>query len=338
MKNKKLSLAVLIMAISAFVSIAVVSCKKDRSERNTNKEQEIQSADNMDDYLISFKEKLLSAPKGGETIGIEQAQRDLGNLLNFTFGDANYATNIFQHDTLIGKLRSTDGQVELFQLAATYEDLASKIRDAYYKINLPEKSVYYISCSFDDTAKDEDLDVILILTTRAYIEQEQERASAGWRSGNRSGTCDGQLVGIWGAPEVVEDLLHNNMGTPSCVNGGRLYYSDNATSYIDSKGPDMQDPNTVSGYKLYHGETYISSMDLSKICLQFSELLLYYNNVVDLFQNYRNSFFPVIPSNRVALQYYLNYREETVGSLRTAYWRLKIDYAKPNCTDAEPEL
>lgn len=340
MKNKKLSLAVLIMAITAFVSVTVISCKKDRDEqRTTNKEQEIQSADNMDDYLISFKEKLLSAQKGGETVCLEQAQQDLGNLLNYDFGDANYATNIFQNDTLKGKVKLTNGQVELAQLALTYLNMAQQVREKFHQVNLPNKSVYSITSSFDNSDKNNDVDVTIVLTTRGYSETEIERSFTGWRSGNRKGTCEGLLVGVRGAPEVVTDRLNDNMGEISCANGGRVYFTEQETSYKDSKDSDMLDNNTDSGHKLYFGATYYQNLDLSTICLSEAELNRYYNNATNLINTHGNTFYPIIPSDHLALQYYISYMEDISGTgLKIAYWRIFIYHGKANCTDSQPDL
>ena len=70
MKNRNLFIATLL--VTAAVSVAVVSCKKEKQEASSsnNTEQAVQSADNMDEYLISFKKKLLSAQKGDETISL----------------------------------------------------------------------------------------------------------------------------------------------------------------------------------------------------------------------------------------------------------------------------
>ena len=104
---------------------------------------------------------MLSAEKGGETITLEQAERDLGNLLNFDFGDANYATNVLHYDTVYSKLSSTNGQVDYSHLACTYQDLFSQVIDTYLQVNLPEKNVYAISCDFDANKKTKQLVLLL---------------------------------------------------------------------------------------------------------------------------------------------------------------------------------
>ena len=148
MKKKNLFIATLLVV--AATTVAVVSCKKEKQDQLLNNDvQAVESADNMDEYLMAFKKKLLTAEKGGETISLEQAERDLGNLLNFDFGDANYATNVLHYDTVLSKLSLSNGQVDLSQLACTYQDLFNQVKDAYHQVNLPEKSVYSISCIFN---------------------------------------------------------------------------------------------------------------------------------------------------------------------------------------------
>ncbi len=99
MKTKKLLITLAVMIVAT--AVAFVSCKKEKQElTSNNSEQNAPCFDNMDEYLISFKNKLLSAQKGEELISLEQAQSDLGNLLNFDFGDANFVTDEIVYDTL----------------------------------------------------------------------------------------------------------------------------------------------------------------------------------------------------------------------------------------------
>ena len=60
----------LVVAATAF---AIVSCKKDSNrigQDNPSKDLVSQSPENMDEYLISFKKKLLSTQKGEKTISL----------------------------------------------------------------------------------------------------------------------------------------------------------------------------------------------------------------------------------------------------------------------------
>ena len=140
------------MIIVALAATLFVGCKKEKDEKTTeNAELSTLTNDNMDEYLMAFKKKLLSAEKGGETISLEQAERDLGNLLNFDFGDANYATDVFKYDTLHLTINVSNGEVDLSQLAATYNEVFDDILNIYSSVNLPEKSVYAICCDFLET-------------------------------------------------------------------------------------------------------------------------------------------------------------------------------------------
>ena len=131
------SIIAIIGLVILTTTAAVVSCKKEKQVQTSNeKEQSSLCFDNMDEYLISFKKKLISAQKGSETISLEQAQRDLGNLLNFDLGDANYPTDVNHFDTLHANLTLSNGYVELSQLAETYTIVIEQILDAFNNINL----------------------------------------------------------------------------------------------------------------------------------------------------------------------------------------------------------
>lgn len=140
MKTPKSIIAIIALVIVA-TAVAIVSCKKEKQEQQSyNVEQSVQSADNMDEYLLSFKKKLLSAQKGEETISLEQARRDLGNLLNFDFGDANYVSNVFQHDTLYLKLTTKNEMVDLAELSTVYKQAFASVKRFTAKSTFPKKA------------------------------------------------------------------------------------------------------------------------------------------------------------------------------------------------------
>lgn len=332
MKTSKLIIAIIALAIVA-TTVAVVSCKKEKQEQTLNKvEQSAQHADNMDEYLISFKNKLLSAQKGEETISLEQAQRDLGNLLNFDFGDANYPTTVFHHDTLFTNITLTnDGQVDLSQLAATYLNLRNQVQNAFNQVNLPEKTVYSISCIFDNNSKNNETQVTLVLTTRAF--EETTTNSDDWRAGNRAGKCDGTLVGFWGAPEQIVSMLCSNLGNWSCING-RVYFTEEGQCYIESNEPEMSDPNSPSYHRLFYIHDPTGQLNLKNTCLSSTELLYYYNQAASLHTTCGQYFHPTpFPSNHVVRDYYIEYQESSFGSHKTAWWKIYLWHAKLNCTE-----
>ena len=326
MKNNKFLITIYAMVVTAIISVAVVSCKKEKQEPSSsnNTERAVQSADNMDEYLISFKKKLLSAQKGDETISLEQAQRDLGNLLNFDFGDANYPTDEYRYDTILLKLSLSNGQVNLSQLAIIYNAAVSTILNLYRAIDLPEKSVYAISCNFNETeSKDgemEDVEIVLItrgLTTPLLGAHD----TLDWRPKDDAGTCDGQFVGYRGAPEVIADWIKDTQEEISCVNGGRLYFTDEGR--YETYGSWHFDP--IAGkYKIF---TYYGN-NIDTICIPHEDMEYYFANILNLWQNSGIT-------ERCIRNVYIH-AMHFIDGLEFWTWRVRLYYAKPNCTDIDP--
>lgn len=330
MKKKSFLIATLLVVMAT--AVAVVSCKKEKQDQNSNgSEQTVQNSDNMDEYLISFKKKLLSAEKGDETITLEQAERDLGNLLNFDFGDANYATDVFQHDTLHAKLTLTaDGQVDLSQLAVTYGNVIDGIIETYHGVSLPEKSVYGITCRFNETeSKEGELrDVEIVVITRGLTNGNNFFYDPlDWKPQNEAGTCDGQHYG-YGAPEIIERWIRDAQNHMECENGGRIYYTDCGNW-------------NISGY-----QTYDSQNDCFKIytdidpnhntnCVTHEEMVYYFNNILAY---WNNAGFPSHEIFFVRIDYVNVSHAYVNGQLMQFFhcWLVRIEHRKPNCSGTNP--
>ena len=321
--------AICVMVLATMV--AVVSCKKDKQDETTEKcEQCAQSTDNMDEYLISFKKKLLSAEKGGETISLEQAERDLGNLLNFDFGDANYATDVFQFDTIRLKLTTSNDQVELSQLAQTYGSAINEIIETYHGVELPEKSVYAISCVFNETeSKGDDIrDVEIVVITRGFINGFGfYYEPLDWKPQNHAGTCDGQHYG-YGAPEVIEKWIRDAQIHMACQNGGRIYYTD------------------CGIWEIYGHQTYDAGNDCYQIytsfdpnhntnCITHDEMVYYANNILSL---WNHAGFPGHELFFIKIEYTKISHAYVHGQLMQFFntWHVSLEHRKPNCTGSSP--
>ena len=284
---KKSYLFITTLLVVAAVAAVVVSCKKEKQEPTSNNtEQTVQSADNMDEYLISFKKKLLSAEKGGETISLEQAQRDLGNLLNFDFGDANYATNTLYRDTLHVPINLTDSLVDLSQLALTYSNAFSQLAEAYNKVDLPDKSVYSITCRFNREAKDTmSSDVELVLTIRgflnSYLKLEFDTTD-NWHVGELLGKCDGTCIGD-DHVTMLEKVCNNirSLNAYDCFNG-RIYFSDFREDLLHATDFLENDPNINYNYhyRLWSG----LGSDVLNYCIQYPEMRYYLNNFLHILE------------------------------------------------------
>ena len=333
--KKSFFYAICAMVLAAMV--AVVSCKKEKNDQLLNNtEQAGVSADNMDEYLISFKKKLLSAEKGGETISLEQAERDLGNLLNFDFGDANYATDVYQFDTICLKLATANGEVELSQLAEIYNDVFEAIVTNYPEVDLPEKSVYGICCNVvESLSKDGNYDVVVAVMYRGYSGNSAEEVE-GWRPTNKGGTCSGELVGFLGAPEVVQAMLNNNAGEYACASGSRIYFTEVWTSYTNPLARDLSDPNSPCKHRLYLSWKPYQNF----VCLPMSECLYYYNQARYL--KSEREYYDNYPSNHLPLHCTITHTDASNGTFqppRLPYiWNLGVTHGKPNCSGTTPEI
>ena len=329
MKTKNI-FTIAIMVIAACV-VAVVSCTKEKTEKVVKgNEQLVIDADNMDDYLTTFKQKLLSAEKGGETISLDQARRDLSNLLNFDFGDANYATDMFQHDTLFVKLSCDNGIVDMFQLASTYNEALSKITASYRAVDLPDKSVYAIFCEYDESGyRDGNTEDMRIVVTYRGLGNNTPNThdTLDWKPTRYSSTCDGSII-HWGAPETMGQWLINSQVMPGCENG-RLYLTDHEDWY--KEGCYTYDA-TDGRFKIFTEFTF----RIDTVCISHADMEYYFDNILDYWYVEKPSNF-VLTDARIdvfMIPYDPHNLEQHPGDCW--YWRVKITHAKPNCTSTDP--
>lgn len=318
---------IIILIVIAACAVAVVSCNKDKQDQPTSNsvKQAIECESNMDDYLIAFKNKLLSAEKGVESIGMEQAQQDLCNLLNFDFGDANYPTDTYQYDTIHVKLAVNGSQVDLAQLASAYISAQQQIIDSYKKVELPEKSVCFVVCNINEMeSRDGETDVEIVVVYRGYIGPiPDNHDTLDWRPKNLAGTCDGQFVNQLGAPEIIRQWLRDTQNTPNCNNGGRIYYTDGADWQKD--GHNTYD--AVAGrYKIFG----VFTQNIDTVCIPHEDMEYYFANALDYWDD------EVLDSHIMltvrVITYYDN--DPPISGLWT--WLISIYHAKPNCTGTDP--
>lgn len=257
--KKNSVLAIIAMAILA-TTVAVVSCKKEKLEQTSNiMEQSVQPSENMDAYLLSFKEKLLSAKKGGELLDLEEARLNLGNLLNFDFDDPNYATNVLHYDTIHVNLTLTDGLVDLSQLAVTYQEAFNQVLNTFNAVSIPEKTVFGIHCELiENETKTNDVDVEVSMIIRGFSEDplkldfEEDEC---WRTVNYGGSCDGSDSSL-GAFQMIAMIATNRLSLNNwglaCANGQRIVFSDYLNIYhMEGYASPLDSLSPVGGHELY---------------------------------------------------------------------------------------
>ena len=327
MKNKFITLCLAMLAIA---SITVVSCKKEsHSSDSRPSEKSVQKDDNMDERLTAFRNKLLSTEKGGETLSLEDANRNLCDLLNFDFGDANNPTDEFRYDTIYVKLAHDKGTVNLSQLAVTYKEAVNQILTSYRMLELQDKSVYSIVSGYDlfsDDVNDE-LTISIVVTYRGCSRYAPHSVDTlDWHPRRYSSSCDGQVIQK-GAPEIMEQWLRTTWIIPACVNGGRVYFTDGLNP-LRIKGYETYDSN-AGCYLVF--AMYTNQIDT--VCVSHEEMEFYYENIVDCWdQN--------VPHNHVLTDVNINSPvEHCPSSLYPGnlwYWDINIQNARPHCTEVEP--
>lgn len=333
MKKKSFLIATLLVVMATVV--AVVSCKKERHDQNSNSnEQTVQNADNMDDYLMAFKKKLLSAEKGGETITLEQAERDLGNLLNFDFGDANYATDEVRHDTIYVPLLLMGNGVDLAQLSNTYNTAYAGILDAYNLVDFPEKSVLSVACSIDQNTKKGDAVIVqLVLTTRGLLNSYLKIGfdeTDNWRVWEGLGKCDGTCVGD-DHVSMIEKVYNNNRPLLEC-NKGRIYYTDikNSVCFHGDAFPENNpDIHYNHHFRLWCGY----GSEVNTHCVEYPEMQYYFNNFCQIIANeaWRPQGHVIMSVDSCFLDYYVSVNPQYYYTFCCLY-----STGKPNCSNEPP--
>lgn len=333
---KKTTVVITTLLVMVATAVAVVSCKKEKLDQNKNdSEQTMQNADNMDEYLMAFKKKLLSAEKGGETISLEQAERDLDNLLNFDFGDANFETDEIRYDTLYVPVMLEGSFVDMAQLAKTYNTAFANILDTYNQVDFPEKSVLFITCSINQDTKNENAaNVRFVLATRglsnyvptAPVFDETDN----WRVWEKLGKCDGTCVGD-DHTTILKKEYNRHRPLLECHNG-RLYYTDVDTTrcFFATEFHD-DNPNIYynQGFRLWCG----MGSDVNNYCIEYPEMQYYYNNLCQIMANeaWRPAGHVTISIKNCTLERYVSVNPQHFYMFCCYY-----ETGKPNCTSVGP--
>lgn len=316
--------------ILASVAIIIVSCKKENHETNSKREIASEASGdlgNMDEYLVGFRNQLNNAFNSKETIGLDQAQRDLGNLLNFDYGDANYPTNVYQKDTIRLNLPLVEGEVYLKDLGEAYQKAKKEISETFNNVVLPEKSVYAIVCSISKQTRDEsDAEIQLVLITRGVnpglLIKISIDTTDNWHVGYFvKGKCDGTCEDDDHA-SIIAKVFCNNRPPVNCANG-RLYYTNyHGNTFRSFEYPETGSGPSYCGYLLWDGPLY----ELLNHCIEYPEMQYYYNNFCQIMEDllpYGSVFTEV---DCFVTNFLANYENHY-------FFVCNYSYAKPNCTD-----
>lgn len=164
-KTKKLSFAIIAMAIVA-IAVAVVSCKKDNENAMNNKTESARTfnprlIEDMNAYLQGFKLKMQTTAKTDETLTLEEAAWHLASLANYDFAKASENYNNLRFDTLHSTIKVTGDIVLLRDLAVAYECISKSISEFEKSIMLVDQGLYFIDVEITETGE---LSVSIITT------------------------------------------------------------------------------------------------------------------------------------------------------------------------------
>ncbi len=157
MKTKKLSFAIIAMAI-VVIAVAVVSCKKDNENAMNNKTESARTFDprqieDMNAYLQGFKLKMQTAAKADEALTLEEAAWHLASLANYDFVKASENYNNLRFDTLHSTIKVTGDIVLLRDLDVAYESISKSISEFEKSIKLVDQGFYFIDVEIAETGE-----------------------------------------------------------------------------------------------------------------------------------------------------------------------------------------
>ena len=157
MLNKsKIVAAVAALLIAAAGVITFEACNKKNEVVNNIPELNVAELSDMDKEMILFGEKMKSATKGGETMQLEEAIRNLSNYENFKMCDASNYSADMERFTIESEIPVIDGNVYLSDINALYESNKKQIKDKLASIESDNKTVYCIYSRIEENSKDGD--------------------------------------------------------------------------------------------------------------------------------------------------------------------------------------
>lgn len=154
MKTKKLSFAIIAMAIVAF-TVAVVACKKDtgnalNSKDNNAKEAfDLRKIEDINAYLKDFRQKMTEG-KGEETMNVDEAAWHLACLANLDLCNASVEFNNVRFDTIDMQVGFEKGLAEISDLRLVYDQMITEIQRFEGSLCLDNQNLRFINVFMHD--------------------------------------------------------------------------------------------------------------------------------------------------------------------------------------------
>lgn len=275
-KNFKIVATMAALLIAAVGVITFEACnKKDEAVKDIS-ELNTPELSFMDKEMIQFGEKMKSATKGGETMQLDEAVRNLSNYENFKMCDASRYSADMERLTIVSDLPITNGNVYLSDINAIYESNRKQIKDKLASLEGDDKNVYCVYSRIDGNSKDgEDARVVTdailfrgfgtVMPTPYYFD---ENLCWVYNQNACYGCTGGKAVDVLSERACALTIESQGYGCPA---GYRLVFYDFVDLYLyASEYPDTNSPNGF--YGLIHN-------DYEALCLDADDMLYYLNNI-----------------------------------------------------------
>ena len=277
-KKMKFVATVATLLVAAAGVITFEACNKKNEVVNNIPELNTPELSDMDKEMILFGEKMKAATKGGETMQLEEAIRNLSNYENFKMCDASNYPADMERFTIESEIPVIEGNVYLSDINALYESNKKQIKDKLASIESDNKTVYCIYSRIEENGKDGDGARIV---TDAIIYRGQPIGFGidinnrdYWRPCCLEGQCGpyiGQNVGQ-DAVTRLDEIAKAQILIPNCGSGYRTYLCDYDLYEIFSY--DWIDVNSPNGHYGLIDCTYESS------CLDPDDMRYYRDNII----------------------------------------------------------
>ena len=279
-KHMKLVAAVATLLIAAAGVITFEACNKKNEVANNIPELNVVELSDMDKEMILFGEKMKAAQKGGETMQLEEAIRNLSNYENFKMCDASRYSTDMERLTIESIIPVTEGNVYLSDINSLYESTKNKIIEKLNGLENDDKTVYFISNRIQYDSKDGDN--IRIITdwflSGRYIGLPSDFGETDYWSPFVNGLCGpyyGQGGNAYNAVTRINLKLQSLLNLPSCQVGYRMYIIYNNSDVEFLTAHEFIDTNSPNGH---YGLIYL---DYESSCLSPDDMNYYYHNIRD---------------------------------------------------------
>lgn len=334
MKTKKLSFAVIAMAIVA-ITVAVVSCNKEaetvlHQKDNVGKEAfDMRELGDVNAYLNVFRQRLMDC-KSDENMPIDEAAWHLACLANLDLCNASVEFNDVRFDTIEMQVTVNNGVMEMNDLRTAYEQMISEIQSFEGSLNLDNQNLRFVNVFLSDNGKAE----IGLMTTFHVCSRDLDEHHYYFPNtfGYLDSICYDQFPNIqylWNteAKSELERVMN--------VFEGRIYVGG-TTCYVPTRSVSFDYPLLDSYGSPFLNNSRLCAYGFNKAKLMQDEMCYCIDSYLGLGCDYLNNN-PYVNNERPILWAITPIDSLFSGQiLHTYYHRLVVQYGQPTNGTLDP--